>query len=283
VLEIAPSSYYDAKTRPPSARVIRDAGLRPQLRTLWERNYWVYGRRKLTRAARKAGLDVGRDQVARLMRAEGLRGASRAKRRFTTHPDPASVRAPDLLRRDFTATGPNQKWVADFTYCSTWSGVVYVAFITDVFSRRIVGWKASRSMSAALVVDALNMAAWVRRGVDLAGLICHSDAGGQYVSIAHTDRLDDIGASPSIGTVGDSFDNAMAESVIGLFKTELHRNPAVLARNGGHWHGLDDLEIATCRWVSWFNEERFHGELDDLTPADVEDAYYRDNPQATAA
>jgi putative transposase len=225
VLEIAPSTYYDAKTRRPSGRAERDAELRPKLRALWQRNYSVYGRRKLTKAARKAGLDVGRDQVARLMRAEGIRGASRSKRRFTTHSDPAAVRAPDLLRRDFTATRPNHKWVADFTYCSTWSGVVYVAFVIDVFSRRIVGWKASRSMTAALVVDALNMAAWVRRGVELDGLICHSDAGGQYTSIAYTDHLDDIGAAPSIGTVGDSFDNAMAESVIGLFKTELHRNP----------------------------------------------------------
>jgi putative transposase len=183
------------------------------------------------------------------MRANGLRGASRAKKRFTTHPDPAAVRAPDLVKRDFTAARPNEKWVADFTYCSTWSGVVYVAFIVDVFSRRIVGWKAARSMTAALVVDALNMAAWTRRGVELAGLICHSDAGSQYVSIAYTDRLDDIGASPSIGTVGDSFDNAMAESVIGLFKTELHRNPAALRANGGHWRGPEDIEIATCGWV----------------------------------
>jgi putative transposase len=283
VLEIAPSTYYNAKARRPSARAERDAELRPKLRALWQRNYSVYGRRKLTKAARKAGLDVGRDQVARLMRAEGIRGASRSKRRFTTHSDPAALRAPDLLRRDFTATRPNHKWVADFTYCSTWSGVVYVAFVIDVFSRRIVGWKASRSMTAALVVDALNMAAWVRRGVELDGLICHSDAGGQYTSIAYTDRLDNIGAAPSIGTVGDSFDNAMAESVIGLFKTELHRNPAALARNGGHWRGLDDLEIATCGWVGWFNDERFHGELDDCTPAEVEDAHYRHLAQTPAA
>jgi len=207
VLEIAPSTYYDAKARPPSARAERDAELRPQLRDLWERNYSVYGRRKLTRAAKKAGLDVGRDQVARLMRAEGIRGASRAKRRFTTHSDPAAVRAPDLVNRDFTAKRPNEKWVADFTYCSTWSGIVYVAFITDVYSRRIVGWKASSTMHAALVLDALNMAAWTRRGTDLAGLICHHDAGSQYTSIAYTGRVDEIGARPSIGTVGDSFDN----------------------------------------------------------------------------
>ena len=229
------------------------------------------------------GHQIGRDQVARLMHAAGIRGASRAKKRFTTHADPAAVRAPDLVRRDFTAVAPNHKWVCDFTYCSTWSGVVYVAFVTDVFSRRIVGWKAARSMSAALVVDALNMAAWTRRGASLDGLICHSDAGSQYTSIAYTERLDDIGAAPSIGTVGDSFDNAMAESVISLFKTELHRNPAVLATNGGHWKGLDDLEVATCAWVSWFNEERLHGELGDHTPAEIEDAHYRDNPQALVA
>jgi putative transposase len=283
VLQFAPSTYYDAKTRPPSARAQRDAELRPRLRGLWERNYSVYGRRKLTRAARKAGLDLGRDQVARLMRAEGIRGASRAKKRYTTHADPAAVRAPDLVKRDFSATRPNEKWVADFTYCSTWSGIVYVAFITDVFSRRIVGWKAARTMHASLVVDALNVAAWTRRAIDIDGVICHSDAGSQYTSIAYTDRLDEIDAAPSIGTVGDSYDNAMAESVFALFKTELHRNPAALARNGGHWKGLDDLEIATCAWVSWFNDERLHGELDDLTPTEVEDAYYRHQSQPTAA
>jgi putative transposase len=283
VLQFAPSTYYDAKTRPPSARAQRDAELRPRLRGLWERNYSVYGRRKLTRAARKAGLDLGRDQVARLMRAEGIRGASRAKKRYTTHADPAAVRAPDLVKRDFSATRPNEKWVADFTYCSTWSGIVYVAFITDVFSRRIVGWKAARTMHASLVVDALNMAAWTRRAIDIDGVICHSDAGSQYTSIAYTDRLAEIDAAPSIGTVGDSYDNAMAESVFALFKTELHRNPAALARNGGHWKGLDDLEIATCAWVSWFNDERLHGELDDLTPTEVEDAYYRHQSQPTAA
>ena len=283
MLEIAPSTFYDAKTRPPSARAIRDAVLMPLLLALWVRNYSVYGRRKLTKAARKAGHDVGRDQVARLMRQLGIRGASRAKRRFTTHADPGAVRAPDLVKRDFTATRPNEKWVADFTYCSTWSGIVYVAFVIDIFSRRIVGWKAARTMHAALVVDALNMAAWTRRGVDIDGVICHSDAGSQYTSIAYTDRLDEIDASPSIGTIGDSFDNALAESTIGLFKTELHGNPAVLADVGGHWRGLDDLEIATCAWVSWFNDERLHGELDDLTPAEVEAAYYLHQSQPNAA
>ena len=254
----------------------------PIVLALWIKNYSVYGRRKLTKAAKKAGHDVGRDQVARLMRQLGIRGASRSRRRFTTKSDPAHVRAPDLLQRDFTATRPNEKWVADFTYCSTWSGIVYVAFVIDVFSRRIVGWKASRTMTAPLVIDALNMAAWTRRGVDLDGVICHTGAGSQYTSIAYTDRLEGIDVTPSIGTIGDSFDNAMAETTIGLFKTELHRNPAALAANRGPWRGLDDLELATCGWVAWYNDERFHGELGDLTPAEFEDAY-RHKSQAEAA
>jgi transposase InsO family protein len=280
----SPTTYWSAKTRPPSDRAIRDAELGPTIEALWERNYSVYGRRKLAKAARRAGLDVGRDQVARLMREQGIRGASRAKHRFTTHADPAAVRAPDLVKRDFTADRPDQLWVADFTYCSTWSGVVYVAFVIDVFSRRIVGWKAARTMHAPLVVDALNMAAWTRRGIDLAGLICHHDAGSQYTSVAHTDAVAALDARASIGTVGDSYDNAMAESVNALYKTELHRNPAALVANGGHWTGLDDLEVATSGWVRWFNEERLHSELDDATPAEVEAAaHYRHLGQANAA
>jgi transposase InsO family protein len=250
---------------------------------LFVANYSVYGRRKLTKAAHRAGIDVGRDQVARLMAREGIRGASRARKRFTTRADPAAVRAPDLLKRDFTADRPDRTWVADFTYCSTWSGIVYVSFVVDVFSRRIVGWKASRTMATSLVLDALNMAAWARRGVDIDGVVCHSDAGSQYTSITYTDRLAEIGAAPSIGSVGDSFDNALAESAIGLFKTELHRNPAALAANGGPWRGLDDLEIATCRWVFWFNDQRLHGELGDRTPAEVEQEWRLDQTASTAA
>ena len=253
------------------------------LLALFIRNYSVYGRRKLTNAAHRAGIDVGRDQVARLMAELGIRGASRARTRFTTHADPAAVRAPDLVSRDFSAPRPDRLWVADFTYCSTWTGIVYVAFVIDVFSRRIVGWKAARNMQASLVVDALNMAAWSRRRVDIDGVVCHSDAGSQYTSIAYTDRLIEIGAAPSIGTVGDSFDNTLAETTIGLFKTELHRNPAAVSANGGPWRGLDDLETATCRWVAWFNEERLHGALGDRAPAEVEAAYYREHPQPSAA
>ena len=216
------------------------------------------------------------------MRELGIQGATRAKKRFTTKSDSAHVRAPDLVNRDFTASRPDALWVADFTYCSTWSGIVYVAFIIDVYSRRLVGWKAARSMTTALVLDALNMAAWTRRHTGLEGLICHTDAGSQYTSVLYTDRIDEVGAAPSIGTVGDSYDNAMAESVMGIFKTELHRNPAAITANGGPWKGLDDLEIATCAWVSWFNEERLHSELDDKTPAEFE-AEYRHKSQPDAA
>jgi transposase InsO family protein len=274
VLQFAPSSYYAAKSRPPSRRAVRDAEIGPKLEELWKKNYSVYGRRKLHQAALRAGLDVGRDQTARLMAARGLRGATRAKKAFTTKADPSHTRAPDLVKRDFRAERPDQLWVSDFTYCSTWAGVVYIAFIVDVFSRRIVGWKAARSMTVNLVLDALNMAAWTRRHGDIAGVVAHSDAGSQYTSLTYTERLAEIGAAPSIGTIGDSYDNALAETTNGLFKTELYRNRAVLAENGGPWRGLDDLELATCAWVSWFNEERLHSELEDRPPAEVEADYY---------
>ncbi len=262
---------------------MRDAEVGPALVELWEHNYSVYGRRKLHKAAQRAGIDAGRDQVARLMATQGIQGATRAKHKRTTRSDASHVRAPDLVKRNFSATRPDALWVADFTYCSTWSGIVYVAFIIDVFSRLLVGWKAARSMSVPLVLDALNMAAWTRRNTSLDALICHTDAGSQYTSIAYTERLGDIGGAPSIGTVGDSYDNAMAESVMGIFKTELHRNPAALAANGGPWRGLDDLEVATGAWVAWFNTERLHGELNDQTPAEVEAAYYHSHPQTDAA
>ncbi len=215
-MEIAPSTYYSAKIRPPSARAISDAVLMPVLLALWVRNYSVYGRRKLTKATRKAGHDVGRDQVARLMRQLDIRGATRAVKRFTTHADPTAVRAPDLVGRDFTATRPNEKWVADFTYCSTWSGIVYVAFVIDVFSRRIVGRKADRTMHVNLVVDALNMAAWVRRGADLDGVICHSDAGSQggfNRSSQHPLMMEVAGGSTTaVGGQGASPGDAVAGS-----------------------------------------------------------------------
>ena len=197
----------------------------PQLENLWKKNYSVYGRRKLTKAARRSGIDAGRDQVARVMRAQGIRGATRAKKRFTTKSDPAHTRAPDLVNRNFTAPRPDALWVADFTYCSTWSGIIYVAFVIDVCSRRLVGWKAARSMTATLVVDALNMAAWTRRHTSIEGLICHTDAGSQYTSISYTERLSDVGAAPSIGTVGDSYDCEDPWAVVRPWQDHCRRCP----------------------------------------------------------
>ena len=232
----------------------------PQLEVLWKRNYSVYGRRKLTKAAHRAGIDAGRDQVARLMAVQGIRGASRAKKRFTTRADPDAVRAPDLVNRNFTASRPDQLWVADFTYCSTWSGIVYVAFIVDVYSRRLVGWKAARSMTTPLVLDALNMAAWTRRHESLEELICHTDAGSQYTSIAYTERLADIGAAPSIGTVGDSFDNAWVESFNGRMRDE--------HLNGQLFDNLFEAQVLTEDWRVDYNEERPRSAHGWKTPAE---------------
>ncbi|QFS90441.1 Integrase core domain protein [Mycobacterium sp. THAF192] len=206
---MAPSTYYDAKTRPPSARAQRDAVLGPALRQLWKDNYQVYGAHKLWKTARRAGHDVGRDQVARLMRAAGIQGVRRGKRVRTTKPDPVAARHPDLVKRKFTATAPNQLWVTDLTFVPTWAGVAYVCFIVDAYSRMIVGWRVASHMRTSMVLDTLEMARW-SRGTTLQDLICHSDAGSQFTSIRYGERLAEIGAVPSIGTVGDSFDNALA-------------------------------------------------------------------------
>lgn len=199
---MAPSTYYATKAHTPSARDRRDAIIRPALQTLWEDNYRVYGARKLWKAARRAGHDVGRDQVARHMRAAGITGVRRGKRVRTTTPDPTVARHPDLVKRNFTATAPNQLWVTDLTFVPTWAGVAYVCFITDVFSRKIVGWRVAGHMRTTMVLDAIEMARW-SRGMALPHLRCHSDAGSQFTSIRYGERLAEIGAVPSIGTVGD--------------------------------------------------------------------------------
>ena len=268
-LQVAPSTYYAAKTRPVSARATRDAGLRPALRGLWESNYRVYGARKLWKAARRAGHDVGRDQVARLMRAEGIEGARRTKRVRTTRADLAATRHPDLVRRQFTAQAPNQLWVTDLTYVPTWAGVAYVCFIIDAFSRMIVGWRVASHMRTDTVLDAIEMARW-SRGTQLAGLRCHSDAGSQFTSLRYGERLAEIGAVPSIGTVGDSFDNALAETVNGYYKAELIRGPA----RTGPWKSVEDVELATLGWVHWHNTQRLHGYLRDVPPVEFEKAFY---------
>jgi putative transposase len=230
-------------------------------------NFSVYGARKMWKAMVRAGHDVGRDQVARLMREAGLRGVRRSKRIRTTKRDDAAPRSPDLVERNFTATGPNQLWVTDLTYVPTWAGVAYVCFITDAFSRMIVGWRVAGHMRTEMVLDALEMARW-QRGTRLEDLRCHSDAGSQFTSIRYGERLDEIGARPSIGSVGDSYDNALAESVNALYKTELVRGPS-----RGPWKTIDDLELATLSWVHWHNTERLHSYLDDVPPAEFEAAY----------
>ena len=204
-LQAAASTYWTAKRRPPSARAVRDAAMMPILSDLWEANYSVYGARKLWVAARRAGLGIGRDQVARLMGRLGIRGAKRQKRVSTTRPDPAAQRPADLVERVFAAEAPNRLWVADLTQVATWSGVAYVCFITDAFSRRIVGWRVAGHMRTQMVLDALEMARWTR-GARLEGLVAHADAGSQSASVRCSERLDDLGAVPSVGSVGDSYD-----------------------------------------------------------------------------
>lgn len=266
---MAPSTYYDTKTRAPSARAQRDEVLGPALVALWEDNYRVYGARKLWKAARRAGHDVGRDQVARLMRDTGIEGARRGKRVKTTKADPSAERHPDLVKRKFTATAPNQLWVTDLTFVPTWAGVAYVCFITDAFSRMIVGWRVASHMRTTMVLDALEMARW-SRGNTLAGLTCHSDAGSQFTSIRYGERLAEIGAVPSIGSIGDSFDNALAETVNGYYKAELIYGPA----RSGPWKTVEDVELATLGWVYWHNTNRLHGYLGDIPPAGFEATFY---------
>jgi putative transposase len=266
---MAPSSYYAAKTRQRSARAQRDEVLAPALKRLWEDNYRVYGARKLWKAARRAGHDIGRDQVARLMRATGIEGVRRSKQIRTTRPAAGADRHPDLVNRDFTATAPNQLWVTDLTYVPTWAGVAYVCFIIDAFSRTIVGWRVASHMRTDMVLDALEMARW-SRGTRLEGLRCHSDAGSQFTSLRYGERLAEIGAVPSIGSVGDSFDNALAETVNGYYKAELIRGPA----RTGPWKSVEDVELATLGWVHWHNNTRLHSYLGDRPPAEFEESFY---------
>jgi len=267
-LQVATSTYYAAKRRPLSARAIRDAVMSPILLALFQTNYSVYGARKLWIAARRAGHTIGRDQVARLMGQLGIRGVRRTRRVRTTIPCDKADRPPDLVDRDFTADRPNRLWVTDLTYVSTWAGVAYVCFIVDAFSRRIVGWRVAANMRTAMVLDALEMARW-QRGTRLEGLVTHSDAGSQFTSIRYGERLAEIGAVPSIGSVGDSYDNALAESTNSLYKAELIYGP-----DQGPWKTIEDVELATLGWVHWFNTQRLHGYLDDIPPAEHEDTYH---------
>jgi putative transposase len=267
-LQVAPSTYYDNKKRAPSARALRDAVMMPILLALFTANYKVYGVRKLWVAATRAGHDIGRDQVGRLMGQLGIEGVSRRRKVRTTIADDEAQRPPDLVDRDFTADAPNRLWVTDLTYVPTWDAMGYVCFIIDAFSRKIVGWRVAGHMRTSMVLDALEMARW-SRGARLEGLVAHSDAGSQYTSIRYGERLDEIGAVPSIGSVGDSYDNALAESVNSLYKTELIYGP-----DQGPWRTVAEVELAMLMWVKWYNEERIHGYLNNIPPTEYEDAYH---------
>jgi len=272
-LHVAPSTYYAAKTRPLSKRAVADAALVVEIRRVFEDRRLgrrLYGARKVWRQLHREGIHVGRCRVERLMRAHGLVGARRDRRIRTTRPDASATRPADLVQREFQASRPNELWVVDFTYVATWSGMAFTAFVSDVFSRRIVGWRTSSSMPSELPLDALEMALWTRdrSAEDVTGVIHHSDAGSQYLALRYTERLDDAGAVASIGTVGDSFDNAMAESVIGLYKREC-------VRHDGPFRTVDELELATLSWVDWWNHDRLHGELGHVPPIEFETEHYR--------
>ena len=275
VLAVAPSSYYAAKTRPPSARSRRDEDLKREISRIHAANFGVYGVRKLWRALRREGSPIGRDRAARLMTALGLTGVNRAKSIRTTQPGPLSQRPADLVERVFAAAAPNRLWLADITYVWTVSGFCYAAFIVDAFSRRIVGWRVAANLRADLALDALEMAIWAR-GSDLAGLVHHSDRGVQYLAIRYTERLADAGAVNSVGSKGDSYDNALAESVNALYKAELIRRQR-------SWRSVEEVELATAAWVDWWNERRLHGACGDLPPAEFEGAYARLAEVASAA
>lgn len=267
VLKVAPATYYAAASRPPSARAVRDRTLKEAITRVWQEHRGVYGADKVWAQLHREGVAVARCTVERLMRVLGLRGVVRGKASVrTTLGDAAAVRPADLVQRQFRAPAPNRLWVADLTYVKTHSGWVYVAFVIDVFSRAVVGWQASRSLRTDLALDALEMALWRRRGRELGGLIHHSDRGSQYVAIRYTERLAEAGAVASVGTRGDSYDNALAESFNGLYKTEL-------IRHRGPWRGLEDVEYATLDYVDWFNRRRLHGELGMVPPAEFEASY----------
>jgi putative transposase len=270
VLPIAPSTYHD-DLDPPRAR--RDAVLRAQIRRIWEENFRVYGVRKVWRQLHREGIEVARCTTARLMKQMGIEGVIRGKPVKTTVSNPAAPCPRDKVNRQFRATRPNALWVSDFTYVATWQGFVYVAFVIDVFARRIVGWRVSRTVQTGFVLDALEQALHDRRPARHGELIHHSDRGVQYVSIRYTERLAEAGIEPSVGSVGDSYDNALAETINGLFKAEvIHRR--------GPWRHAEAVEFATLEWVDWFNHRRILEPIGNVPPAEAEARYYA-NLEAT--
>ena len=272
VLPIAPSTYHDhvARRIDPSrlsARARRDAALRDEVRRVFEANYRVYGVRKVWRQLQREGFEAARCTVARLMKAMGLEGVIRGKPIRTTVSDRAAPCPLDHVNRQFHAPGPNMLWLSDFTYVSTWTGFVYVAFVIDAYARRIVGWRVSRTAHASFVLDALEQALHERRPAHRGGLVHHSDRGSQYVSIRYTERLAQAGVEPSVGSVGDSYDNALAETINGLYKAEvIHRR--------GPWRSFEAVEFATLEWVDWFNNRRLLEPIGNIPPAEAEERYY---------
>jgi transposase InsO family protein len=267
-LELSESAYYARRKRPKSARRLRDEQLLRLIVQVHDESGATYGARRITRALRRKGIEVARCTVERLMAELGIEGVIRGQRRRTTIPEPTAPRPPDLVDRKFTADRPDQLWAADLTYVRTWSGRVYAAFVLDVFSRTIVGWQAANHMRTELPLDALEMALWRRRIKKDSGLIHHSDRGSQYVSIRYTERLADIGAAASVGSVADSYDNAMAEALNGTFKAEL-------IEMQGPWRDFDQVERAIFQWVTWYNEERLHSALGYVPPTEYERDWHR--------
>jgi putative transposase len=272
LLPIAPSTYRQraAVARKPEracARAKTDAALRLEIARVFEENRKLYGARKVWRTLLREGFAVARCTVERLMRSMGLQGVVRGRKVVTTNPDAARPCPEDKVNRQFKAQRPNQLWVSDFTYVPTWSGTVYVAFVIDVFARRIVGWRVSTSMSAQFVLDALDQAIWQRKTPMNKDLIHHSDRGAQYMSIKYSERLAEEGIDPSVGTVGDSYDNALAECVIGLFKTEVIN--AI-----GPWRSMRDVEWQVLKWIDWYNNRRLHAPIGYVPPAEAEEAYF---------
>ncbi|MEZ0109631.1 transposase InsO family protein [Catenulispora sp. EB89] len=272
---IAPSTYYKFKKRPVSARALRDAELKALIAQVHADNYGVYGVRKVWRQLQRQGHQVARCTVERLMRELGLFGVVRGKKVRTTICDPAAERAPDLVKRAFVAAAPNRVWVADFTHVAAHAGIVYVAFVVDTYSRRIVGWSAATNKRTPLVLAALEMGIWQRdrAGQERNGLIHHSDAGSQYTSFRLAAHLAGEGIAASIGTVGDALDNALMESTIGLYKTEL-------IKRLGPWRTLTDVELATAEWTDWYNNHRLHGEIGHVPPTEYETAFYQNQQTA---
>jgi putative transposase len=267
-LPIAPATYYAAKTRPLSARAVRDAELKPLIERLHKDNYGVYGVRKMHAALRRDGVAIGRDHTARLMRELGVAGVRRGKIKRTTIRDDGAARPADLVNRDFRAQRPDQLWVADLTYVRTWVGFGYLALVIDVFSRRIVGWALAAHMRTELPLEALELAVWTRHQSRLDGLVAHTDAGSQYLAIRYADALSAAGAVASVGSVGDSYDNALAESTIGQIKAEL-------IKRHGPWRTIEQLEFALLEYIDWWNHRRLHGEIGMIPPAEAEATYYR--------